>query len=99
MNKLIQGRKVHRPYNTSAVLNLSSCEIPAPILKTLEFGHKRAIGGLPSDSSNQLAISGLFEEFQKRARQNGISEIDIEVIRSHCVLTGQELSYCFTDDH
>ena len=98
MNKLIQGRKDNQPFNKATVHNLSSCEVPAPILKTLELGHRRAIGGMPSDSSNQLAISKLFEEFQNRARQNGIPEIDIQVIRSHCVLTAQTLSHCFTDD-
>ena len=98
LNRLIQGRSDNPQYNKSKVHNLSSCEIPAPILKTLELGHRRAIGGMPSDSSNQLAIGKLFEEFQERARQNGISEIDIQVIRSHCVLAAQTLSHCFTDD-
>ena len=43
-------------------------------------------------------IGKLFTEFQKRARQNGVPETEIEVIRSHCILTGQDLRQCFTND-
>ena len=59
---------------------------------------KRGLGGVSSDFTNFRDIGKLFDEFQKRARQNGVPETDIEFIRCHCILTGRDLRQCYTND-
>ena len=99
MSKLVQAKGPHHSnYNKAKVFNLTNVEIPDSILNLLELGSKRGIGGIPFDSSNYIEIGKLFNEFQKRAREQQIPETEIEVMRSHCILTGQSLRQCFTDD-
>ena len=98
LRKLIRSREEDRPKNKAEVINFTSLEIPDSVKKALEFGHTRGISSPPSDISNYLAIESLFKEFQTEARKNEIPETEIEILRSHCVLLGQELRSCYSND-
>ena len=88
------------PYNSAIIYNETGVNIPSDILSLLHMGNNFSVGGSTRNHGSKIFIelNKIFEIFRKNGRKLGISELNIEYIRSHISLCGTDVSSCFTTD-
>ena len=64
------------------------------------MGNTFSIGGSTRNQGSKVftELNKIFEILRKTGRQLGLSELNIEFIRSHISLCGTDVSSCFTKD-
>ena len=88
------------PFNSAKVHNETGVVIPNDILSLLYMGNNFSIGGSTRNHGSKifLELNKIYEIFRKNGRKLGVSELNIEYIRSHISLCGTDVSSCFTKD-
>ena len=85
-------------FNRVTIHNETGIPIPEDIYSLLQFGPGRGIGNSNFGTKVPVEINKLFESFERTARESGISEDQIALIKAHCIFTNHNLKTCLTDD-
>jgi hypothetical protein len=98
LSKLIG--KTYTNFNDAKIINNTGITIPPNVLSLLKRGSEFVTGGSTRDNSSDiyLELNELFKTFRAQARKSGVSEINIEHIRSYTSLCGKDVSTCYTKD-
>ena len=98
MFKLIN--KPPSPQNSAIIHNNTGVVIPSDVLSLLHMGSNHSIGGSTRNHGSKVytELNKIFEIFRKNGRKLGLSELNIEYIRSHISLAGHDITSCFTND-
>ena len=88
------------PQNSAIIHNNTGVVIPNDVLSLLHMGSNHSIGGSTRNHGSKVytELNNIFEIFRKNGRKLGLSELNIEYIRSHISLAGQDITSCFTND-
>ena len=93
-------KKTYTNFKTAKIINNTGITIPPNVLSLLKRGSEFATGGSTRNNSSDiyLELNELFKTFRAQARKSGVSEINIEHIRSYTSLCGKDVSTCYTKD-
>ena len=93
-------RKTFYPTNKAKIINDTGIFIPPEVISLLKLGNEHSIGGFTKKDSSDiyLELNKLWETFLPESRKLGVSEIDIQNIKSYIHLCGNDLTNCSTRD-
>ena len=74
--------------------------MPPEVISLLKLGNEHSIGDFIKEDSSDiyLELNKLWETFLPESRKLGVSEIDIQNIKSYIHLCGNDLTNCSTKD-
>ena len=82
-------------YETIKILNFSEVNIPQNIIKILQYGTEKPVGGTPNSFQLMKEMEKLLKVWTKYARECGVSPMEIFTLKGDLIHSFKLLTKCF----